>query len=287
MKILYIANFNLPDFQCDMIFHGMRSLFGPDVVDSNEAWYMYDDFRNYWNDRVPSRGMEYGRGFTLYGRFPKLEIDRTDLLSKIKNHYFDRIIYGSITRCTDFWSDVIQSYKPNEIITIDGEDDQTNRAINFNYIGRHFKRELAFPAQNTFPIDFCIPKELIVKTIPQKTQDWATVIPQNKDTYIFTEEKPYLEDYQKSYVALSRAKGGWSCLRHCEVLMNGCIPFIPNFENCPDLTMHGFPKKIILETNNKIQNEENLLTSYDEYITLLLEWTRKHLTTEEVAKSIL
>lgn len=284
MKILYIAKFDLPDFQSDMIFHGLRSLFGEEVVDVNEAWYMYDDFRNYWADRVPSRGMEYGRGFTLYGRLPKLNVDRTDLKSKIQNKYFDKIVYGSITRNFDYADIVFQHYKSEDIIAIDGEDNQN--VLNSTFVLKYFKRELAHPRSDIFPINFCIPKKLIVKEIPKKERDYATIIPGDKSTYIYTEEKPYFEDYQRSYFGVTCKKGGWDCLRHYEILMNGCIPLFSDLEQCPEFTMTRFPKKLVIEAYNKIK-EGNDLSFYEEYVNLLLDHTRKNLTTEEVAKSIL
>ena len=287
MKILYISKFDLPDFMNDMIFHGMRSLYGEDVVDYNEAWYMYDDMRQYWNQRVPEGGLSYGRGFTLYGRLPKLNVDRTDILSKIKSHHFDKVVYGSINRNYDHLMDVYHAYSRSDIILIDGEDDNENRREKFANIGRYFKREYLTTDENTWPINFCIPKELVVEKVPEKTQDWATVMPGNKNTYIFTEEEPYFKDYQKSYIGLTVRKGGWDCLRHYEILMNGCIPFFPYLQNCPELIMTGFPKKLILETNKKINDEENLLSFYEEYVTLLLDHTRKWLTTEYMAKYIL
>jgi len=287
MKILFISKFDLPDFQCDMIFHGLRSLFGSDVVDCNEAWYMYDDFRKYWADRVPSRGMEYGRGFTLYGKLPKLNIDRTDIESKIKNHYFDKIIYGSIWRYQNYITDVHNHYNKSDVILIDGEDVPEHKNNIYGSIGKYFKREVWNLDSEIIPLDFCIPKELIVSTVPTKTQDWATVIPGQKETYIFTDENLYFKDYQKSYFALTTEKCGWTTLRHCEILMNGCIPYFPYLENCPEWTLTGFPKKLILETNKKIQNEENILSFYEEYVTLLLEHTKKYLTTEIMVKKIL
>ena len=284
MKILYLAKFDLPDFQSDMIFHGLRSLFGEDVVDANEAWYMYDDFRNYWADRVPSRGMEYGRGFTLYGRLPRLDVDRTDLEKKIQLSYFDKIVFGSIARLS-YPEEKLRHYKKEDIIMIDGEDNQdiNNYCASF---GTYFKRELASETTLAKPINFCIPRELIVKEVPKKEKDYATVIPGDKSTYIYTEEKPYFEDYQKSYFGVTCRKGGWDCLRHYEILMNGCIPFFPELEGCPANTMTRFPKELVLTANDKIKYG-NDLSFYEEYVSLLLEWTRKKLTTEEVAKSIL
>ena len=289
MKILYIAKFDLPDFMSDMIFRGLRSLFGEDVVDVNEAWYMYDDFRNYWADRVPSRGMEYGRGFTLYGRLPKLNIDRTDIEAKIKKHYFDKIVYGSVTRYFRYWDLLGEgSYKPDEVVFIDGEDTQEiHRYIALSGVGQYFKREMKDEKFSYIrPINFCIPKELIVKSVPVKTQDWGTVIPGDKSTYVFTEEKPYFEDYQKSYFGVTAKKGGWDCLRHYEILMNGCIPYFPDLIGCPQMTMVRFPKKLVWQAYNKIK-EGNDLSFYEEYVTLLLDWTRKYLTTESVAKYVL
>ena len=285
MKILYISNFDLPDFMNDMVFHGVRSLFGEDVVDSREAWYMYDDFRNCWADRIPSKGMEYGRGFTLYGRLPKLTVDRTDLESKIKNHYFDKIIYGSIKRNQDFLNIVKLHYKPVDVILIDGED-------TFNLWimpeGTYYKRELIeqnlqFGAR---PINFCIPKELITSSVPTKTQDWGKVMPDDKSTYIFTEEKPYFEDYQHSYFGVTGKKGGWDCLRHYEILMNGCIPFFQDIEKCPSTTMTRFPKELVVDACNRVIQGQDL-SFYEERVAQLLDWTRKYLTTEEVAKYIL
>ena len=285
MKILYIANFYRINFQCDMIFHGLRSLFGEDCVDSNEAWLMYEGMREKYANRISAREMDKGRDFTLYGLLPHLKIDRTDLESKIKNHYFDKIIYGSHTRCMDYFNIVQLYYNTTDVIFINGEDDQHISTELCIY--PYFKRELNYPITSKIrPINFCIPKERIVKTISEKTQDWATVIPGDRNTYKFSNEISYFEDYQKSYFGVTTKKGGWDCLRHYEILMNGCIPFFPDLNDCPEQTMVRFPKKLISDATNKIKNEEDL-SFYNEYVTLLLEWTKKHLTTEEVAKDII
>ncbi len=287
MKILYISNFNLPDFQNDMIFHGLRSVFGNDCIDSNEAWYMYEDFRNYWNVRVPENGMSYGRGFTLYGKLPKIDIDRKNIYEKIKDKYFDKIVYGSITRNNMFLDEVISIYEKNNIIMIDGED---NTEINQNFFGKgiYFKRELIYePTSYLKPIGFCIPNETIVNNISIKEKDYGHVIPGDPETYIYTDEVSYFEDYRKSYFGVTMKKGGWDCLRHYEILMNGCIPYFLNLEQCPKYTMTHFPKNIILDVINKINTESNILNFYNEYVDILLEYTRNKLTTRKVIESIL
>lgn len=284
MKVLFINGFELPDFQSDMVFHGIRSLLGEDCVDSTEAWYMYDDFRKHWTDRVPERGMSYGRGFTLYGRLPKLNIDRTDLEAKITNHYFDKIIYGSSKRYLNYFNIAQIYYEIQNIILINGEDDQKIEEIGAY---PYYKRELVFPTRNFVkPLNFCIPKELIVDKVPTKTKDWATIIPGDKSTYIYTEENSYYEDYKNSYFGVTCKKGGWDCLRHYEILMNGCIPFFPDLPQCPEYTMTRFPKKLVMEACEKIKKGEDL-SFYEECVNLLLDWTRDKLTTESVAKEII
>ena len=44
MKILFISQGNLPEYQCDSLFHGLRLLFGDDIVDVNKISYMYKSF---------------------------------------------------------------------------------------------------------------------------------------------------------------------------------------------------------------------------------------------------
>lgn len=296
MKILFISQFNFPDYQNDCTFHGFRSLFGDDCVDSNEAWYMYDDFRNFWYDRIPEKGMSYGRGFTLYGKLPKSKnIDRNDLSSKIKTHYFDKIVYGSITRCQDYIQEVIDNYKKNEIIFIDGEDDRICRK-DLTKAGMYFKRELIQKEEDVFPIEFSIPKELIVKEVPKKEKDYAYNIPAwpaagigDLKTYIYTDEKPYFADYQNSHFGLTfkkGEKGGYCSLRHYEILMNGCIPYFPGLEDYPETIMVKYPKKIILETNQSVVREE-IPYNYNEIVAELLNHTRLYLTTEKTAEYIL
>ena len=68
--------------------------------------------------------------------------------------------------------------------------------------------------------------------------------------------------------------------------MNGCIPYFPNLEQCPERTMTFFPKKLVLETMKKINDDENL-SFYEDYLESLLKWTREKLTTEAVALTIL
>ena len=288
MKVLYIAKFDLPDFQSDMIFHGLRSLLGEDCVDHNEAWLMYKNQKEtHWNTRVPNNGKSYGRGFTLYGMLPEMQIDRTDIENKIRNKYFDKIIYGSIQRCADYIQTVIENYSPEDIIFIDGEDSIN---VHQQLLGRglYFKRELVYhAADNLFSLNFCIPKELIVTEVPEKTQDWGTIIPGDMSTYIFDTPEEYYADYAKSLFGLTTKKGGWDCLRHYEILMNGAIPYFPDLLDCPKHTMVRLPKELILKNNEMIASGVIVLEQYHETVNKLLQHTRQHLTTEAVAKYVI
>lgn len=356
MRILYISKFKYPDYQNDMIFHGLKSVFQKDVYESDHAAYMYKDFSNLQS--------LYGRGFTTYGKLDNsLSNVADDIKDKIRHKFFDKVIYGSIQRCEDYFEDVVTSYGKDDVIFIDGEDDNSILSKSLKH-GRYFKRELsststdvtprivkavkdnklslsadnqtfgdtargipkklfveyrignrkarrevyegetleiAAPADeklvidkahytlvgNIFPINFCIPKALIVKKIPQKRQLYSNSIPGRG--YIFDNEQDYYDDYRKSYFGLTHKKGGWDCCRHYEILMNGCIPYFPNLSDCPPLTMAKFPKDIILEANNMWGQDANPeeIKSSKEYIglvDLLLEYTRNNLTTEaEVA----
>lgn len=125
-----------------------------------------------------------------------------------------------------------------------------------------------------YPISFSIPECKIIDKVPTKTKEIATVIPGNTNTYIFSKESDYYADYQTSRFAHTKKKGGWDCLRHYEILANGCMPIFENLKNCPPRTMVHFPKEIVMK-----QDPAD--------IPLLLEYTRKYLTTKAMAQYIL
>jgi hypothetical protein len=286
-KILFISQAELPDFQSDMVFHGLRSIYGENCVDHKEMWYMYSDTKSkYWNSRVPNGGNSYGRGFTLYGRLPNISVDRSNLVQRIKNKEFDKIVYGSVHRCLDHFDEVVKHYSPENVVFIDGED-QTNIKEELLQFGIYRKRELVYSqSERLKPIIFCIPKECIVDHVPEKTKEYGTVIPGDTTTYIFDKEDEYHQDYQKSYYGVTTKKGGWDCLRHYEIIMNGCFPYFPNLESCPKNTMTLFPKNLVLENNRSLE-KNGLSINYKEETMRLLKYAKKYLTTEYTAKIII
>ncbi len=172
------------------------------------------------------------------------------------------------------------------------------------------------------PIGFSIPEEKLVPSIPAKTKLLATSIPGDLKTYIYTNENDYYNDYKQSYFAITTKKAGWDCMRHYEILANGCLPVFPTIDKCPDTILTVFPKELIDKSNklfNKMRYSINTKVAYsifnkdeinprlikqlkstsistvdkkiiNECETLrseLLDYTRTYLTTEKVARYVL
>lgn len=225
---------------CDMLFHGLRSELGPDVVDAERIWYMYaDEFGEGRHDRSKL----YGRGFTVYGLLgPDSDVDRTDLEHKIRAKYFDLIVYGSIYRCCHFLRDVLLAYPPGQILFVDGED-QTVVISQLLGQGIYLKRELASSIPNVRPIQFAIPEERVGTVPRQKIKLQAFVDPRDTRTYIHKDETSYYGDYAESLFGITMKKAGWDCLRHYEIMANGCVPWFLDVEHCPPTTMTFLPKQ--------------------------------------------
>ena len=323
MKILFVSgtsNNNLNDYMQDLTLHGLRELYGNNVVDYPGCWYLYSDEvkkRNFDTNKL------WGKGFNLKDSFQDYNlIDREDIKTKIKSKYFDLIIFGSIRRSSYFFDEVLNSN--NKYIFIDGEDD---RFVDENYSKKslYFKRELLEETQNIKPINFSIPKKKIVEKINIKPLNLLSpLIPGKAQTYIYKDEKSYNQMYQNSVFALTYRKGGWDCFRHYEILMNGCIPLFLELDKCPNETLTKFPKKILKNVFNKYEkilfeynpfviykkkfldikkilsflinsirskeNLENFVKNNKEIFEIknqLLNYTRNNLTTEIIAKSII
>lgn len=145
-----------------------------------------------------------------------------------------------------------------------------------------------------YPISFSIPPEKIIDYVPTKTRITASIIPGDLSTYIYKTEESYYQGYRDSFFGVTMQKAGWDCMRHYEILANGCIPLFINFENLPENTMTFFPKDIITKTNgiymeimNKKVMESKDIEICNKYIEELLEYTRHNLTTTNMAKYIL
>lgn len=145
-------------------------------------------------------------------------------------------------------------------------------------------------------ITFSIPKEKICDIYNVKTKILSNLIPGNLSTYIYNTEEDYYNEYKTSYFAMTMKKSGWDCMRHYEILANGCLPYFINIENCPLNTMGLCPKDLFLESNvlyNKFINKniheltEEDINEYNILRTKLLEYTKNKLTTDKLAEYIL
>ena len=260
MKILYLTNqkplseqYN--DGISDLLLHGLRGHFNDSVIDFPGSWYLYDDESK---KRNLDENKLWGKGFTLrnilnnYG-----SIDRSDIEKKIQKKYFDLIIYSSARRSDTYIDDVIK-YN-NKVIFIDSSDDQFIDE-NLSKIGPYFKRELIKKQKNLFPIHFAVPENRIINEINNEPKHLlAPLIPGRYDTYIYENETDYYKMYQNSIFALTYKKAGWDCLRHYEILMNGCLPIFLDLENCPNNTMINFPKEEVIMIKKRY---ENILKNY-------------------------
>lgn len=275
MKILHINNFHGADYLNDMVFHGGRTVFGNDYEFTHPARYMLKNWGN--------KSAIYGKGFTLYCRLPDCS-PTPDYLEKIQDMYYDYIIFGSAFRFTDHFDYVTQLYPKNRIIAIDGEDWQginhtlTNRCV-------YFKRELAYNSDFAHPISFAVPEELITPVNKNKTKQFAHIDPNDRSTYIFNNEAQYYKDYQDSYFGWTQKKAGWDCLRHYEILMNGCFPAFRNYQDIPAYTMMRFPRYQIAEYYNL--HGWNYSDDYWDILESMVKFLKEYGTTKALIKYIL
>jgi hypothetical protein len=279
MKVLFLSGGIMPDYQCDMLFHGLRESLGPDAVDSHRLWFMYQP-------DLPShkKRLLYGKGFTLYGILPDIEVDRTDIQAKIRNRYFDIVVYGSVWRNLDHWDLVRQFYPSSKVAFIDGEDEQTVRPDVLGH-GLYFKRECTRGRNGCIPSTFAIPRCKVRPYVPAKTRVLATVIPGRIETYVFDDEQAYFDDYAESMFALTRKKGGWDCLRHYEIFANGCIPYFEDLRFCPSHSLITLPKRFLRGVHRRFPNNLDLVPP--DAFEICRAFAAERLTTERLALDFL
>ena len=143
-------------------------------------------------------------------------------------------------------------------------------------------------------ITFSIPASKVVDVIPKKTKLLSTIIPGDSKTYTFKTEEAYYNEYRSSMFATTTKKSGWDCMRHYEIIANGCIPYFPNLEECPVNTMALMPKDLMLEGNamymkfsKSIELTEGDLEEYNTLNLKLLNFLKEKLTTRAMAKYVL
>jgi hypothetical protein len=141
-----------------------------------------------------------------------------------------------------------------------------------------------------FPITFSIPEDKLITYIPKKTKLLSSLIPGDLKTYIYSTEKDYYTEYQKSCFALTTKKAGWDCMRHYEIVANGCLPYFPDLESCPLFTMSMLPKHLFFRSNELYERMKKDSSDNKDYLPLLIDmmaYFKEHLTTQCVSSYIL
>lgn len=151
MKILFIGSYN-EDYQGDVVLHGLRQLLGSDVIDIPKKPYVYKEF--------PENMKLHGNGFTTGRILSDIPVDREMISEKIEGRFFDAVIFGSSQRNRSYLSLVLENYKKQQIILIDGEDETALRPEETKY-ATVYKRELSEYTDGVHPISFGFPREKI------------------------------------------------------------------------------------------------------------------------------
>lgn len=286
MKILYITNHMdilrasggfINDYQNDLVFYGLRELYGDDVVDSTQILTLYKEYEG----KIPPQHM-WG-GMTAFWLIGENNIDRTNIEDKIKDRYYDYIIYGAIKRCKDYYDLVSKVYPNNKVILIDGNDESELDPLYTKHL--YFKRELVEKHPNLLPISFAFPTDKLATPNKNKTQDYGIVIPGQSETYIFKTEESYYEDYQKSYYGVTMKKAGWDAMRHYEILGNYCMPYFIGLEDCPAGTLNNMPKQLLLDAKQLTENFDEGI--FFNILDQVYDHTQKHLTTKALAEYLI
>lgn len=299
MKILLVKSTShdeQQDYLTDMLFHGLRCLFGTDVVDSPCLNYMYkEEFESGKINRIDLAA----RGFSLYGLLEDDNVDRSDIENKILAKYFDLIIFSRLDYKIRYLDIVLEAYDPSQIIFIDGMDAEH---IYTDLLGKglYFKRELynlgryyGYNDSIVQPISFAFPKEKI-QNIKNKHQALGTVRPGFPQTYVFYNEQDYYEDYNISLFAETKKKGGWDCLRHYEIIGCRSVPLWGDIKQCPERTCTTMPKHDLVRVLDLFMRNGLEWFTYGEGWETYLELNSKifnhfveNCTTDHLAKYVL
>lgn len=142
-----------------------------------------------------------------------------------------------------------------------------------------------------FPITFSIPESKMVTTLPPKTKTMSGQIPTNTKTYTYEREADYYGEYQSSYFATTKKKGGWDCLRHYEIVANGCLPYFENDPTeCPNRTMALWSKTLWMDARRLYDAWKGTPEDHNTWERLMnqsMDHVKKHLTTKRIADYLL
>jgi hypothetical protein len=268
-RILFI-NPNHEDYLADGLFHGLRTLLGPDVVDYPKREFAYDSYP------AERRAQLYGRGFSMYALLPDIPVDRVRVLHRALAGEFDLVVFADIWGGFGTFAQLAPELGGRtRLAVLDGAD----RIEPYPYAGLwwrrrvwwtlprahtralYFKREITpwtgtFRAYLTLPpqlasrlpsirrmreIAFSFPEEKILAAARGKDRLLAShvVDPEVAErvgaptAYAFADERDYYADLQRSKFGITTKRAGWDCLRHYEQAANGCVPCFRELDRKP------------------------------------------------------
>jgi hypothetical protein len=238
---------------------------------------------------------EYGGGFTIYNLLDNIDVDRSDIKDKIANEYFDYVVYsGEFLYCAKpfvgelpLFAETRFSLSKSRIAIVDGDDEQTVYGPINALPVPYFKREIpdewtGVQAMRYIPISFAMPLEKMVDKVPEKHFDIAVYRPGMP--YMYSTERAYYQGYRASWAAHTQKKAGWDCMRHYEIMGNGCIPLFKDLHKLPRRTCTTLPRAMLKEALEiDDMNTDRKMHLADD----ILRWTRNHCTTEALAKQFL
>lgn len=286
MNILFVTRAGGVDYQSDAVFHGLVTL-GHNVTDNRYMWYLSDTITE------EGRSKQWGKGFSIAGKLPDrsgIPRDDSDIVAKIRDRYYDAIIYGDIWRSLDYFDIVTRCYPKKRIAFIDGEDGTFTCPV-CEASGLYFKRELLDP-KGRFPISFALPPCQFDRcgTPESKTLDVASLVPGCRETYVYKTEEEYYDGYRKARFAFTWKKRGWDCFRHYEIVAAGCIPIFTDLPYMPGSIMTTWPKHLQWRANyigwkwiSGSKDEKGYASLLSEFVS----WGKSKMTTPVLANYVL
>lgn len=273
------------DYMVDCLAHGFANL--------NEDVEFYTDMPHWYKD-YDSKSELYGRGFTVNCLLNRDQVKiADDVYSKIKNNYYDYIIYpihNNLYKNDEVFKIIGQyEYGPDLRPDIVCGNDDDFCDPRFQDYGQYYKRENTKDPSFAKSIGFAIPEEKIFKENNlNKDKIISDIIPQfgGPSTYKFNTEEEYYAEYKRSWFAYTWKKGGWDCMRHYEILANACIPLFRGIHQVPPYCLGDLPKtylKQIIEEYPFLGNNQDWAINT---IAVLLTYTRKYLTTKKLAENL-
>ena len=154
-----------------------------------------------------------------------------------------------------------------------------------------------------FPIHLSIPEEKVIRKVTvnemkvMKTKWLSELIPnfQGHKGYTYDTEDDYYQNYKESWFAVTCKKAGYDCLRHYEILANGCLPVFIGMDACPDTTLTRFPKCTVkistdlffkYNASTVIALDDSAIEKFVVLVNSLLDHTVNYLTTKRTASYI-